>query len=69
MTERHLAFVRSTRVVLPHGVSPATVHIEDGRIARVGRYDDNLQGEGIDAGALACSPALYLLWRELKNPV
>ena len=34
--------IRSTRVVLPDGVSPATIHCEGGRIRRIGAYDEPL---------------------------
>jgi allantoinase len=32
--------IRSTRVVLPEGMLPATIHCEGGRIRRVGAYDE-----------------------------
>lgn len=34
--------IRSRRVVLPGGMSPATIHCEAGRIRRVGAYDEPL---------------------------
>jgi allantoinase len=56
--------IRAMRVVFPDGVRPATIHIRDGRIARIGAYDDPGQGsanavaERFDAGDLAVSPGL-----------
>ncbi len=46
--------VRSTRVVLPEGTAPASIHIQDGRIERVGPRGD----EGLDFGDLVISPGL-----------
>src|SRR5206468_12505903 len=31
---------RSRRIVLPDGVRPATIHIQDGKITRIGLYED-----------------------------
>jgi allantoinase len=54
-----LLIVRSTRVVLPDGERPATIHIDAPSIARVGAYDDVPAGaELIDAGELAVSPGI-----------
>jgi allantoinase len=56
--------IRAKRVVFPGGVRPATIHIQDGRIARIGAYDDTGQGstnavaERFDAGDLVVSPGL-----------
>jgi allantoinase len=56
--------VRSTRVVLPEGVAPASIHIEHGRIAHVGAYDDRRakasagRFEAIDVGDLVVSPGI-----------
>lgn len=50
--------VRSERVVLPDGIRPATLHIEGGTIARVGRYDEPPSGPLIDVGALTISPGV-----------
>lgn len=32
--------IRSRRVVTPESIGPASVHIRDGRIARIGEWDD-----------------------------
>ena len=45
--------LRSRRAVLPDGVRAATIHIQDGKIARVGAYDE---GDGLDFGDLVISP-------------
>ena len=56
--------VRSTRVVLPEGVAPASIHIERGRITHVGAYDDRgaktsaKRFDAIDVGDLAVSPGI-----------
>jgi len=53
--------VRSSRVVLPEGVAPASIHIEHGRIERVGSYEDrsaSAAAECLDFGNLVVSPGL-----------
>ena len=53
--------VRSRRVVFPDGVRPATVHINDGTIARIGAYDEwsaKASAERFDADDLVVSPGL-----------
>jgi allantoinase len=54
--------IRSTRIVLPEGVAPASIHIEHGRITHVGAYDDRSASAGrfdaIDVGDLAVSPGI-----------
>src|SRR5205823_13255488 len=45
--------LRSRRVVLPDGVRAATIHIQDGKIARVGAYDER---NVLDFGDLVISP-------------
>jgi len=52
--------IRSTRVVLPDGVSPATIQCREGRIRRVGAYDERLHGFAVlrDAGDLVIMPGL-----------
>jgi allantoinase len=51
--------IRSTRVVLPGGLLPATIHCEGGRIRRVGSYDEPA-GSGLtnDKGDLVVMPGL-----------
>jgi allantoinase len=62
------AFVRSERVVLPDGTRPATIHIEDGRIARIAAYDEPAAGNGIDAGALVVLPGLVDTHVHINEP-
>jgi allantoinase len=52
--------IRSRRVVLPDGERPASVHVRDGVITRVGEYHDSWPrgAEQRDAGDLAISPGL-----------
>ncbi len=51
--------IRGHRVVTPHGVRSAAVHIEDGRIARVTGYDDVPDGVRThDVGRLLVMPGL-----------
>ena len=62
--------LRSARVVFSDAVRPASIHIEDGRIARVGPHDDTGSGrrsakasaegreELVDVGALVISPGI-----------
>ena len=53
------AVVRGTRIVTPEGVRPATIHIERGRIERVGDVDDPASAEDVvDAGDLVVMPGL-----------
>jgi allantoinase len=47
--------VRSRRIVFPDGVRPATVHISDGTIARIGAFEE---AADIDADGLVVSPGL-----------
>jgi allantoinase len=51
--------IRGRRIVLPDGERPASIHVTDGRIARVAGYDD-VSGatDVIDAGALVVSPGI-----------
>ncbi|MCU1229095.1 MAG: allantoicase [Acidobacteria bacterium] len=46
--------VRSRRVVTPDGIRPASIHIRNGRIERIGAYDDG----GVDYGELAILPGI-----------
>lgn len=51
--------IRSRRVVLPDGIRAASVHIADGKIARVGEYDDiDASAELIDAGDSVVMPGI-----------
>jgi allantoinase len=53
--------VRGRNVVTPQGVRPASVHIEHGRVVRVGAVDDpasSRDGNVLDAGDLIVMPGL-----------
>jgi len=50
--------VRSKRVVFPDGVRPATIHIDNGRIAHIGAFDDWSAPERFDACDLVASPGI-----------
>jgi allantoinase len=51
--------VRSSRVATPDGLAPATIHIERGRIVRVGGVADPVSPDGVvDAGDLIVMPGL-----------
>ena len=53
------AIVRGSRVVTPDGIRPATIHIERGRITRLGEIDETPAGaEVVDAGDLVVMPGL-----------
>ena len=53
------SIVRGDRVVLPHGVHPATIHIQDGRILRIAGHGDVPAGvDVVDAGPLVVMPGL-----------
>ena len=60
---------RSRRVVTPDGVRAATVHVRDGRIARVGHYDDVPTGAPvIDAGPCAIMPGVVDTHVHINEP-
>ena len=62
-------FVRGRRVALPDGTRPATIHIQDGRIARVGGYDDGAaDSAGIDAESLVVLPGLVDTHVHINEP-
>ncbi|MFL5422593.1 MAG: allantoinase AllB [Myxococcales bacterium] len=53
------ALVRGSRVVTPDGIKPASIHIEHGRIVRVGEIDEAAQSASVvDAGNLVVMPGL-----------
>jgi allantoinase len=63
------AFVRSTRVVLPDGTQPATIHLKEGRIAAVRPHGDAASGSGgLDAGDLVVLPGLVDTHVHLNEP-
>ncbi len=60
---------RSTRVVTPAGVLPATVHVTAGTISRVGAHDDVPAGaELVEAGQLALLPGLVDTHVHINEP-
>lgn len=64
-----LRTVRSRRVVTPEGVRPATVWIEERRIAAVGDWTDAPAGPGLlDAGDLVVSPGLVDVHVHVNEP-
>ena len=65
--------VRGHRIVLPDGVFPASLHVRDGIIARIGSYDDPpaIDADDIDAGDLVVMPGLVdtpMPMRRLQSP-
>ena len=63
--------VRSRRIVLPDGVRPATIHILDGTITRIGPYEDWSEGaaaERYDAGNLVVSPGIVDTHVHINEP-
>ena len=61
--------VRSERVVLPGGTRPASIHIKDGRIARVGAHDGAATGvREMDAGDLMVLPGLVDTHVHINDP-
>src|SRR5437867_10218404 len=54
-----MLIIRSTRVIVPDGEQPASIHIDNGTIARVGNIEDSPAGADIlDAGALVVSAGI-----------
>lgn len=61
--------VRSRRVVTPEGVRPATVRIEQGRIAAVGEWAEAPAGPGLlDAGELVVAPGVIDVHVHVNEP-
>ena len=55
--------------MLPDGTRPATIHIRDGRIARIGGYDDGAtDSTGIDAESLVVLPGLVDTHVHINEP-
>ena len=50
--------LRSSRVVVPEGVRPASIQIENGVISRVGDHGEANGGEVVDVGDLIVSPGI-----------
>jgi allantoinase len=61
--------VRSERVVLPHGIRPATIHIDAGRIVHVGTYDEQVAAvRELNVGPLVVLPGLVETHVHINEP-
>jgi allantoinase len=62
--------VRGRRIVLPGGVCPASLHVRDGIVARIGSYDDpaSIDADSIDAGDLVVMPGLVETHVHINDP-
>jgi len=61
--------IRSRRVVLPEDVRPATIHIQEGTIARIGPYEDwSGVNDSYDAGDLVVSPGIVDTHVHINEP-
>src|SRR3954469_24301561 len=61
--------IRGRRVVTPGGVRAASVHIADGRIARVAGWEETPSGERVvDAGNLIVMPGLVDTHVHVNDP-
>jgi allantoinase len=61
--------VRSRRIVLPDGVRPATIHIQDGTITRIGPYEDwSDVNDSYEAGDLVVSPGIVDTHVHINEP-
>jgi allantoinase len=61
--------IRSTRVVLPEAVRPASIHVDEGRILRVLGYDETAGAREIaDHGDLVISPGLVDTHVHINEP-
>lgn len=68
MTDASMCF-RSRRVVTPAGTRPASVHVRDGRIARVADYDDVPAGApSVDAGEHVLMPGVVDTHVHINEP-
>ncbi len=65
-----MLIVRSTRVVLPHGVRPATLQIENGVVQRIVDYpgEDPTGAEVFNAGDLVVSPGVIDTHVHINEP-
>ncbi len=66
MVERLI--ISSTRVVLPDGVGPASISIENGTIARIERGAPTTPGEHLDFGDLVISPGIVDTHVHINEP-
>ena len=65
----HVRIIRSTRVVLPEGVRPASIHIADGRIVRVLGYDETSGARDIiDYSDFVISPGVVDTHVHINEP-
>src|SRR5688572_20670604 len=61
--------VRSDRVVLPDGVRPATVRVEDGRIVEIAAHGSHAAGAmQVDAGNLVVLPGIVDSHVHINDP-
>jgi allantoinase len=63
-----LIAIRSTRVVLPEGIRPASVTIHDGRIATIEGYEAQGSAAALDAGDLMILPGLVDTHVHMNEP-
>ena len=61
--------VRSERVVLPDGVRPAAIHVDDGRIVNIASHSNQVSGvRELDAGELFVLPGLVNTHVHMNDP-
>ncbi len=61
--------MRSERIATPEGIRPGAIHIRDGRIVSIGRYNDRVSGvQEYDAGELAVLPGLVDTHVHINDP-
>jgi len=61
--------VRSERVVLPDGVRPAAIHVDDGRIVNIASHSNQVSGvRELDAGELFVLPGLVDTHVHMNDP-
>ena len=65
----HTVVIRSTRVVLPEGLAPASIHITDGTILRVTPHDpEDSRHQLVDLGDLVVSPGIVDTHVHINEP-
>jgi len=60
--------IRSERVVLPDGVRPATIHVDEGRITAIGPQLTGAGRQELDAGAMVVMPGLVDTHVHINDP-
>ena len=60
--------IRSQRVVLPDGVRPASIHVDDGRIVSITHGNSDAPGTLIDAGNAVVMPGLVDSHVHINDP-